>query len=430
MVLSRVLQVLTAAALCSLFAVANAQDTPKIVGLKHSDNLKVVLRGGKVETPPPPKKDGLLTNRGDKWSDEDVIPKPPPVSPELEKNETYIPPKIPVSKAAAEEHFGIPPAHVLSRQAYKETEKGVGEMVAKFSAETRNLLAANIALNAKHALQGKKDEEKKKRREKLGQESGPSGPAGVLKGLGASGPSGGGGPSGDMRSVGSGGSRFKVNNEVVELNSDAIIINGAVAGTRSRGPGYQHPEIGVDLVNIMADLQKDTISLVSNNMNTVGFSAPAATNMLYQKAFLSASRVTYLLTQWKASHDEHSYAAAAAAANAAPAVPPPGNGYPYDPSAVDHAVAATEAALASNNNTNGGAQHHLYSMNHAMMGNAAAAGMYGMNGVNPTSGGANGNNRGGMVGVPTLAHVPSGAAMANNSNPQAPSKNESQSAEV
>ena len=123
MVFPRSLQIFAAAALCSLFAVANSQDTPKIVGLKHSDNLKVVLRGGKVETPPPPKEDGLLTNRGDKWSDEDVIPKSPPVSPELEKNETYIPPKIPVSKVAREHHFGIPPAHVLSRQAYKETEK-------------------------------------------------------------------------------------------------------------------------------------------------------------------------------------------------------------------------------------------------------------------------------------------------------------------
>mmetsp|Transcript_14788 Transcript_14788/g.22097 ORF Transcript_14788/g.22097 Transcript_14788/m.22097 type:complete len:426 (-) Transcript_14788:43-1320(-) len=240
------------------------------------------------------------------------------------------------------------------------------------------------------------------------------------------------GASGDVRSLGSSGSRFKVNNEVVELNSDAIIINGAVAGTRSRGPGYQHPEIGADLLQIMSELSNDTMSLVSN-LSTVGISSPAAANMLYQKAFLSASKATYLLTQWKASYDEHSYAAAAAAAGAVP-VPPPGHGYnPYDPNAVDHAVAATEAAFGSNNNTNGGApHHHLYSMNHAMMNNAAATSLYGMGAMHHPAA-ANSNNHNGMIGVPTLAHVPAGAAsMANikSSNPQAPSKNGNRSAEV
>ena len=102
------------------------------------------------------------------------------------------------------------------------------------------------------------------------------------------------------------------------------------------------------------------------------------------------------------------------------------NGYPpFDPSA----VAAAEATLGSNN-TNGGAHHPMYSMNHAMMNNAAATSLYGMNAVHPA--GANSNNRGGMMGVPTLAHIPPGtAATANNkSNPQASSKNENRSAEV
>ena len=239
----------------------------------------------------------------------------------------------------------------------------------------------------------------------------------------------------DMRSTGSSGSRFKINNEVVELNSDVIIINGAVAGTRSRGTGYQHPEIGSDLLQIISELSQDTMSLVSNSA-TVGLSSPASANILYQKAFLSASKATYLLTQWKASYDEHAYATAAAAS-----VPvPPGPGYnppllhdpsSNNPSAMDRAVAAAEAALASNNNNiaNGGVAHlhNMYGMNHAMMSNAATS-LYGMSAVHP---GANINNHIGMIGQPTLAHVP-GAAMANiksNSNSQVPSKN-ANSAEV
>ncbi len=333
----------------------------------------------------------------------------------------YIPKPEDYAISNASSHISIPEGAGQQRCATKDCPR-IGVPVMLYDSEPSEAMSLYLRGGLCFSCQRAVNEKRRTKRKRKPEEGLPFGEVNL-----------GGGGSGDLRSLGSSGSRFKVNNEVVELNSDAIIINGAVAGTRSRGPGYQHPEIGVDLVQIMADLQKDTISLVSNtHLNTVGFSAPAATNMLYQKAFLSASRVTYLLTQWKASHDEHSYAAAAAAANAAPAVPPPGNGYPYDPSAVDHAVAATEAALASNNNTNGGAQHHLYSMNHAMMGNAAAAaGLYGMNGMHPTGG--NGNNRGGgMVGVPTLAHVPSGAAMANNpnSNPQAPSKNENKSAEV
>mmetsp|Transcript_4691 Transcript_4691/g.7245 ORF Transcript_4691/g.7245 Transcript_4691/m.7245 type:complete len:402 (-) Transcript_4691:125-1330(-) len=330
----------------------------------------------------------------------------------------YIPKPEDYAISNASSHISIPEGAGQQQCATKDCPR-IGVPVMLYDSEPSEAMSLYLRGGLCFSCQRAVNEKRRTKRKRKPEEGLPFGEVNV-------------GGSGDVRSLGSSGSRFKVNNEVVELNSDAIIINGAVAGTRSRGPGYQHPEIGVDLVNIMADLQKDTMSLVSNNLPTVGFSAPAATNMLYQKAFLSASRVTYLLTQWKASHDEHAYAAAAAAASAphVPAVPPPGNGYPFDPSAVDHAVAATEAALASNNNntTNGGAQHHnMYNMNHAMMSNAAAAGLYGMNTVHP-SGGVNGNNN---RGVPTLAHVPSGAAMANTkNNPQMPSKNESQSAEV
>ena len=48
-----------------------------------------------------------------------------------------------------------------------------------------------------HQVMSWKDEEKKKLREKLGLESGPSGAASLLRGSGASGSSGASGPEGD-----------------------------------------------------------------------------------------------------------------------------------------------------------------------------------------------------------------------------------------
>ena len=235
------------------------------------------------------------------------------------------------------------------------------------------------------------------------------------------------GGSGEGRSFGSTGSRFKINNEVVELNSDAIIINGAVAGTSSRGSGYQHPEIGSDLIQIVSELSQETMSLVSSAA-TVGLSSPASANILYQKAFLSASKATYLLTQWKASYDEHSYAAAAAAVGAVPPIPP-AQGYSFDqsavpsalPNAVDQAVAATEAALGSNNNANAAVPPHLYSMNHAMMNNAAAtSGLYGA---------VNSNNQIGLAGIPALAQV-SMATMPNLEHPPVLSKGTNHSTDI
>lgn len=312
----------------------------------------------------------------------------------------YIPKPEDYAISNASPHISIPEGAGQHRCATKDCPR-VGVPVMLYDSEPSEAMSLYLRGGLCFSCQRAVNEKRRTKRKRKPEEGLPFADVN----LGASG------------SSGSSASRFKINDEVVDLSSDAIIINGAVAGTRSRGPGYQHPEIGADLVQIMSELQKDTISLVSN-LSTVGFSSPSATNILYQKAFLSASRATYLLTQWKASYDEHSYATAAAASNIPlPSIPPPGSSYPFDPSAVDHAVAATEAALAPNNNTSGGAQHPLYSMNHAMMNNAAATGLYGMNGVHPA--GANGNNRSGVIGVPTLAHVPTGAAMANNeSNPQ------------
>jgi hypothetical protein len=321
----------------------------------------------------------------------------------------YVPKPDDYAISNATPHISIPEGAGQQRCATKDCPR-VGVPVMLYDSEPSEAMSLYLRGGLCFSCQRAVNEKRRTKRKRRPEDGLPFGEVNL------------GGGGGDMRSIGSGGSRFKVNNEVVELNSDAIIINGAVAGTRSRGPGYQYPEIGSDLLQIMSELSQDTMALVTNSA-TAGLSSPAASNILYQKTFLSASKATYLLTQWKASYDEHAYGTAAAAG----AVPPPGHGLPYDPSAVDHAVAATEAALASNNNINGAAHHHLYGMNHSMMSNAATS-LYGLSAVHPS---AATSNHTGMIGVPTLAHVP-GAAMANiKSNSQVPtSKNTDRSAEV
>eukprot|EP00584_Thalassiosira_punctigera_P000783 CAMPEP_0172534040 /NCGR_PEP_ID=MMETSP1067-20121228/6549_1 /TAXON_ID=265564 ORGANISM="Thalassiosira punctigera, Strain Tpunct2005C2" /NCGR_SAMPLE_ID=MMETSP1067 /ASSEMBLY_ACC=CAM_ASM_000444 /LENGTH=348 /DNA_ID=CAMNT_0013318773 /DNA_START=628 /DNA_END=1674 /DNA_ORIENTATION=+ len=129
---------------------------------------------------------------------------------------------------------------------------------------------------------------------------------------------------GDLRSVGSGSvnncSRFKFNGQPVELNPDAVVINGPVGGTRTRGPGYRCPEIGSDLIRIVTDLSNETLSLMHSSASG-GPQSVMAVNSMYQRAFLSVSKATFLLTQWKASWDEDMSAniAQATAAEAAAA---------------------------------------------------------------------------------------------------------------
>jgi hypothetical protein len=132
------------------------------------------------------------------------------------------------------------------------------------------------------------------------------------------------GHSGDA-SVGSnshGSSRFKINNEYVDLNPDAIIINGPIEGTRTRGPDYQTPQIGSDILQIVSDLTQEATTLMTHSANvqahgTAGAIASTATiNDLYQRTFLSLSKATFLITQWKASWDENIANKVAAASHA------------------------------------------------------------------------------------------------------------------
>ena len=128
-------------------------------------------------------------------------------------------------------------------------------------------------------------------------------------------------------------------------------IEGPVEGTKSHGPDYRHPEIGSDLLRIVSELSQETLSLMQHSSG-VQAGAPPTTdsiNQKYDKAIKSASRATFLLTQWKASYDaQHQKQAAqkqppvvASGATAAAAVAS------CDTQGFDEAVSGRDSALGS-----------------------------------------------------------------------------------
>jgi hypothetical protein len=142
--------------------------------------------------------------------------------------------------------------------------------------------------------------------------------------------------------VGPSNKKFKLNGKTIHLNSDAIIINGAVEGTKHYGEGYGFQEIGVDLYNLAREAASDTERLVNSVSSSTASAAAAVaaledadlsaeahansvaeatTNALlagndteesptsgdisamYDKAFQSMNKSIFLLSQWKASWD-------------------------------------------------------------------------------------------------------------------------------
>mmetsp|Transcript_9342 Transcript_9342/g.18982 ORF Transcript_9342/g.18982 Transcript_9342/m.18982 type:complete len:349 (-) Transcript_9342:167-1213(-) len=146
--------------------------------------------------------------------------------------------------------------------------------------------------------------------------------------------------------------RVRANGEFIDLDSDAIIINGPVDGTRKRGPGYQHGEIRNDILGYVREISEEAKTLMAHESLS-----PGQVQQHYEKTFLSLSKATFLLTQWKASYDEeiantaNTFAIASDVADAAaPEIPS------LDTQALDQAVAAA-AELA--NSGNGSVDHIL-----------------------------------------------------------------------
>lgn len=154
-----------------------------------------------------------------------------------------------------------------------------------------------------------------------------------------------GGPNSLLYAVGPGQKKVKLNGSTMELNSDAIILNGPIDGAKSVRDGYSFDEIGPDLSATIHDASIDThrlIHAVSSNTTATtsdmgavsveeaanaaveastsmlnGGEPPSTSatsediNALYDKAMASLSKSVYLLTQWKQSWDSAIAAAVA-----------------------------------------------------------------------------------------------------------------------
>ena len=109
-------------------------------------------------------------------------------------------------------------------------------------------------------------------------------------------------------SFGAGQKRFRMGGEILDLNNDAIIVNGPLEGTKHHGPGYEYPQIIEDLQKIAAEVAHETEQL---SAATCSLAAPPTHNSpehvqidaLYNKTFLTVSKGIFLLSQWKSSFD-------------------------------------------------------------------------------------------------------------------------------
>lgn len=187
------------------------------------------------------------------------------------------------------------------------------------------------------------------------------------------------GPSSVLYAIGPGQKKVKLNGQTVNLQSDAIILNGPpIDGAKSIRDGFSFHEIGIDLTANLLKAVRDAdrlVNAVSSNTTTTTTTPPsaegdetvadiaaraaavvsamtpeeAATNAavdaadatnsedipaLYDKAFNSLSKSIYLLSQWKQSWDSVIAAAVAQETVA-------------DPSLVDAVASAAAVAAAA-----------------------------------------------------------------------------------
>lgn len=102
--------------------------------------------------------------------------------------------------------------------------------------------------------------------------------------------------------------RFRLDGEILDLNPDAIIINGPLDDTKHHGPGYEYPEIGMDLQKITQEVSQDTCAL-NNTIASLHEMPHSSSNenahilAMYEKTFVSMSKGIFLLNQWKLSWD-------------------------------------------------------------------------------------------------------------------------------
>jgi len=120
--------------------------------------------------------------------------------------------------------------------------------------------------------------------------------------------------------------RIRLNGDILDLNPDAIIINGPLEGTKNHTPGcYEYKDIIHDLVTMIKNAAKGAVELANMVTSNVSISpddlsssslfinsnSHSATLTLYKKTFLSMSQAIFLLSQWKRSWDDAVVTAAA-----------------------------------------------------------------------------------------------------------------------
>ena len=98
--------------------------------------------------------------------------------------------------------------------------------------------------------------------------------------------------------------RFRLGGEILDLNPDAIIINGPLDDTKHHGPGYEYPEIGQDLQKITHEVSQETMQL-ANAVSVININPQEHAQILalYERTFVSISKGIFLLSQWKSSWD-------------------------------------------------------------------------------------------------------------------------------
>eukprot|EP01083_Nonionella_stella_P064440 167898_1 len=103
--------------------------------------------------------------------------------------------------------------------------------------------------------------------------------------------------------------RFRISGEILDLNPDAIIVNGPIEGTKHHGPGYEYTEIMPDVQHILAEASQESeqlsasLAAFSQHPPPLNSQEHVDIEAIYNKTFLTVSKGIFLLSQWKSSFD-------------------------------------------------------------------------------------------------------------------------------
>ena len=102
--------------------------------------------------------------------------------------------------------------------------------------------------------------------------------------------------------------KCRLNGQIIDLDPNAVIINGPLEGTKHHGPDYEYPEIMGDLQKIATEMGQGTAFMAAT---MASLSVPPQHDSaeyieiegLHNRLFNSFTKGFYLLSQWKTSLD-------------------------------------------------------------------------------------------------------------------------------